>query len=195
MPARSPSPSRTLWEPESDPAAEDARLITEERLDAGNVRGPYLIWVPPRGAVPPEEPGASDFSMRAQLACAPLQPGGRTEIDLPVHGPDRQGARGGRLRIRHRRPQPLLDRYHRARQRHLPRQQHAAPPRAAGRTRPHRPARPHRRALTRPQGRRRRRVRLRRSVDGAAPPHRTPGRARLRHRPGAAEDRSRRTAR
>ena len=73
-----------LWEPEADPAAEAARLAMEERLDAGNVRGPYLIWVPPRGAVPAEEPGTSDFAMRAQLACAPLQAGGRTEIDLPV---------------------------------------------------------------------------------------------------------------
>ncbi len=74
----------TLWEPESDPAAEDARLAMEERLDAGSVRGPYLIWVPPRAAVPSEEPNASDFVMRAQMACAPMQPGGRTEIDLPV---------------------------------------------------------------------------------------------------------------
>jgi hypothetical protein len=73
-----------LWEAESDPAAESARVAMEQRLDAGNVRGPYLIWVPPRGAVPPSEPGASDFAMRAQLACAALQPGGRTEIDLPV---------------------------------------------------------------------------------------------------------------
>jgi hypothetical protein len=74
----------TLWEPENDPAAEDARLAMEERLDAGNVRGPYLIWVPPRAAVPGEEPNASDFVMRAQMACAPMQPGGRAEIDLPV---------------------------------------------------------------------------------------------------------------
>ncbi len=73
-----------LWEPEADPAAQVARLAMEERLDAGNVRGPYLIWVPPRGTVPAAEPAASDFAMRAQLACAPLQPGGRTEIDLPV---------------------------------------------------------------------------------------------------------------
>jgi len=74
----------TLWEPENDPAAEDARLAMEERLDAGNVRGPYLIWVPPRAAVPGEEPNASDFVMRAQMACAPMQPGGHAEIDLPV---------------------------------------------------------------------------------------------------------------
>jgi len=74
----------TLWEPESDPAAEDARLAMEERLDAGNVRGPYLVWVPPRASVPASEPGESDFAMRVQLATAPMQPGGRSEIDLPV---------------------------------------------------------------------------------------------------------------
>lgn len=73
-----------LWEPESDAAADEARQVMEERLDAGNVRGPYLIWVPPRAAVPPAEPAASDFVMRAQLACAPMQPGARSEIDLPV---------------------------------------------------------------------------------------------------------------
>ncbi len=73
-----------LWEAGSDPAAEDARLAMQERLDAGSVRGPYLVWVPPRGAVPGEEPAASDFAMRVQLASAPMQPGGRAEIDLPV---------------------------------------------------------------------------------------------------------------
>ena len=74
----------TLWEPESDPAAEDARLAMEERLDAGNVRGPYLVWVPPRASVPASEPDVSDFAMRVQLATAPMQPGGRSEIDLAV---------------------------------------------------------------------------------------------------------------
>jgi hypothetical protein len=73
-----------LWEAESDPAAEQARLAMQERLDAGSVRGPYLVWVPPRGSVPGEEPGASDFAMRVQLATASMQPGDRAEIDLPV---------------------------------------------------------------------------------------------------------------
>ena len=54
-----------LWEPENDQVAEDARLAMQERLDAGSVRGPYLVWVPPRGFVPAEEPGASEFVMRA----------------------------------------------------------------------------------------------------------------------------------
>ncbi len=73
-----------LWEPESDPAAEDARQMMEERLSGGNVRGPHIVWVPPRGFVPPSEPEASDFVMRLQLAAAPMQPGTRNEVDLPV---------------------------------------------------------------------------------------------------------------
>jgi hypothetical protein len=73
-----------LWEPETDAAAEDARQMMEERLSGGNVRGPYLVWVPPKATVPGEEPAASDFVMRVQMACAPMQPGARNEIDLPV---------------------------------------------------------------------------------------------------------------
>jgi len=73
-----------LWEPESDVAAEDARRLMEERLSEGNVRGPHIVWAPPRASVPAEEPAASDFVMRAQLAAAPMQPGARNEISLPV---------------------------------------------------------------------------------------------------------------
>jgi hypothetical protein len=40
--------------------------------------------VPPRAAVPADEPAASDFVMRAQLAAAPMQDGARNELDLPV---------------------------------------------------------------------------------------------------------------
>src|SRR2546423_8001474 len=73
-----------LWEAESDPSAEAARASMEERLSAGLVRGPHLLWVPPRGVVPTEEPDASDFVQRVQQAAAPLQPGGRAEDELPV---------------------------------------------------------------------------------------------------------------
>src|SRR4051812_1283448 len=53
-----------LWEPEIDPAAEAARASMEERLSSGLVRGPHLLWVPPRGVVPTEEPETSDFVQR-----------------------------------------------------------------------------------------------------------------------------------
>ena len=73
-----------LWEPESDATAEDARQMMEERLSAGNVRGPHLVWVPPHASVPGEEPNTSEFVMRAQLAAATLTPGQRAEMELPV---------------------------------------------------------------------------------------------------------------
>lgn len=73
-----------LWEPDADPAAEEARQAMEERLSEGNVRGPYLLWVPPRAAVPADEPLASDFVMRVQMAAASMRDGARNEVDLPV---------------------------------------------------------------------------------------------------------------
>jgi hypothetical protein len=73
-----------LWEPESDLQAEDARQMMQERLSGGNVRGPHIVWVPPRASIPGEEPDASEFVMRTQLAAAPMPPGARGEIDLPV---------------------------------------------------------------------------------------------------------------
>jgi hypothetical protein len=75
----------TLWDPDADAASEASRVAMEDRLNAGNVRGPHLLWVPPRAAVPAEEPAESDFVMRVQMACAPMQPGARNEIDLPVN--------------------------------------------------------------------------------------------------------------
>jgi hypothetical protein len=74
-----------LWEPDTDPVAEDARQMMEERLSAGSVRGPHMLWVPPRASVPAAEPEASDFVMRTQIAAAPLLDGARTEIDFPVN--------------------------------------------------------------------------------------------------------------
>jgi hypothetical protein len=73
-----------LWEPETGPAADEARQAMEERLSEGSVRGPYLLWAPPRATVPAEEPLASDFVMRVQMAAAPLGDGARSEVDLPV---------------------------------------------------------------------------------------------------------------
>lgn len=85
--ARSPSSTLALgithlWEPKSDASAEETRLAMEERLSEGNVRGPHLLWVPPRAVVPSGEPEASDFVMRVQFAAAPLLEGGRAEVDL-----------------------------------------------------------------------------------------------------------------
>lgn len=73
-----------LWEPESDTAADEARQFMEERLDAGSVRGPFLLWVPPRAAIPADEPQASDLVQRVQAAAAPMLDGTRAEVELPV---------------------------------------------------------------------------------------------------------------
>ena len=74
----------TMWEPEADPPAEDARQAMEERLSAGLVRGPYVLWTPPRASLPSDEPDASDFVQRVQQAAGPLSPGERGEVELPV---------------------------------------------------------------------------------------------------------------
>jgi hypothetical protein len=74
----------TLWESASDVAAEAARAAMEDRLSAGLVHGPFLLWVPPRAAVPDGEPIVSDFVQRVQQAAAPLAPGARGEVELPI---------------------------------------------------------------------------------------------------------------
>lgn len=73
-----------LWEPASNAVAEGARQFMEERLSGGLVRGPHILWIPPRAAVPSDEPEASDFTQRVQQAAAPLQPGGRAEVEMTI---------------------------------------------------------------------------------------------------------------
>ena len=73
-----------MLEPDADPAAAEAREAMEERLTAGLVRGPYLLWTPPRGTIPTDEPDASAFVQAVQQAAAPLAPGDRGEVEFPV---------------------------------------------------------------------------------------------------------------
>lgn len=73
-----------LWDPATDAAAEEARVAMQERLTAGNVHGPYLLWVPPRASVPADEPDASGFVQRVQVAAASMRPGARGEVELPA---------------------------------------------------------------------------------------------------------------
>ena len=71
-----------LWE---DDAAWDERLrAAEQRLDALDLPGAHLLWVPPRGSVPVEEPEATYFATRVRAAAEPLAPGGTTEVPFPV---------------------------------------------------------------------------------------------------------------
>ncbi|MEX2227841.1 MAG: hypothetical protein WEB52_15510 [Dehalococcoidia bacterium] len=73
-----------MWEPDANPSLEQAREAMQERLTAGLVRGPYLLWAPPRAAPPLDEPNASEFVQRVQQAAAPLSPGERGEVELSV---------------------------------------------------------------------------------------------------------------
>lgn len=71
-----------LWE---DAAAWEERLrAAEQRLDAFDLSGSYLVWVPPRADVPIKEPAASEFVVRVRTAAAALEPGARTEVMFPV---------------------------------------------------------------------------------------------------------------
>ncbi len=70
-----------LWE--DDPSWDERREQMAERIRA-SLRGPYLLWVPPHGDLPTEEPPATDFVRRVSIAGAPLAPGARTEVELPA---------------------------------------------------------------------------------------------------------------
>jgi hypothetical protein len=59
-------------------------LETLEGRLSGSLPGAHVLWVPPRAAPPFEEPQALEFTRRVRLAAAPLVPGGRAEVQLPV---------------------------------------------------------------------------------------------------------------
>lgn len=70
-----------LWE--DDPAWAERCDEMAERVRA-SLHGPFLLWVPPHGDLPTEEPAATDFVRRVSVAGAPLAPGTRTEVELPA---------------------------------------------------------------------------------------------------------------
>jgi hypothetical protein len=71
-----------LWE--EDAAWSERLRAAEERLDAFELPGAYLLWVPPRAAVPLDEPDARHFAERVRAAAESLAPGGRIEVMFPV---------------------------------------------------------------------------------------------------------------
>ena len=70
-----------LWE---DDAAWNERCAEMAERIRASLRGPYLLWVPPGGDLPGEEPAATEFIRRVSVAGAPLVPGARTEVELPA---------------------------------------------------------------------------------------------------------------
>jgi hypothetical protein len=71
-----------MYEPEG-PSWDARRRELEERLSS-EVQGAYLLWVPPGGRLPTEEPWDSDFVLRFKVAAASLPPGARSEVELPA---------------------------------------------------------------------------------------------------------------
>jgi hypothetical protein len=70
-----------MWD---EVAAWNERLSTMgERLeDVGG--GAFILWVPPKAAVPVDEPDATYFVTRVIAAAESLKPGARTEVTFPV---------------------------------------------------------------------------------------------------------------
>lgn len=56
----------------------------EDQLAAALQNGAYVLWLPPGGHLPLEEPGRSDFVFRIKMAGARLQAGERMDFKLPV---------------------------------------------------------------------------------------------------------------
>ncbi len=71
-----------LWE--EDAAWSERLRAAEERLDAFELPGAYLLWVPPSAGVPLDEPDAAHFAERVRAAAGSLAPGGQIEVMFPV---------------------------------------------------------------------------------------------------------------
>ena len=71
-----------LYESE-DAAWNERRLAIEGGLTRA-LHQPHLLWMPPQARLPGPEPAESQFALRVQLGAAPLLPGGRGEVTLPV---------------------------------------------------------------------------------------------------------------
>jgi hypothetical protein len=71
-----------LYESE-DAAWNERRLAIEGNLTRA-LHQPHLLWMPPQARLPGPEPAESQFALRVQMGAAPLVPGGRSEVLLPV---------------------------------------------------------------------------------------------------------------
>jgi hypothetical protein len=71
-----------LYESE-DAAWNERRLAIEGGLTRA-LHQPHLLWMPPQARLPGPEPAESQFALRVQMGAAPLVPGGRSEVLLPV---------------------------------------------------------------------------------------------------------------
>jgi hypothetical protein len=68
---------------ETAPEQEGLLATTAERLSE-NIGGACILWVPPGGVLPADEPAASAFVLRVETAARGLGPGERGEVRLPA---------------------------------------------------------------------------------------------------------------
>lgn len=68
---------------EGNAAWDELRVELEARLDSTRP-GSYLLWVPPGGELPAEEPGQSEWIRRVVLGASKLASGRSGEVRLPV---------------------------------------------------------------------------------------------------------------
>ena len=76
-----------LWETQGEPpgAAELAEALTDDvQTDRAIEAGAYVVWVPPKAALPVEEPRFSSLRVSLAKGLAGLAPGERREVRIPV---------------------------------------------------------------------------------------------------------------
>ncbi len=76
-----------LWEPDAAPAGADdlAEALTADLMtDRAIEPGAYVVWVPPKAALPVAEPAFSSLRVSLAKGLAGLAPGDRREVRIPV---------------------------------------------------------------------------------------------------------------
>jgi hypothetical protein len=71
-----------LWE--DDQSWEERLSAAEQRFDALDLPGAYLLWVPPRATVPVDEPESTYFVERVRAAAEQPAAGEQVEVMFPV---------------------------------------------------------------------------------------------------------------
>ncbi len=106
-------------------------LGDRERLEAeiaAGLEGAYALWLPPGADLPGPAGERNDLVRRVREAAAPLEPGERSYVPLPVSIFLRKTQAGGLADLGERGAEPLLGTPERAREGLLrPRQHEAAP--------------------------------------------------------------------
>lgn len=74
----------TLWDGEATPGAAALEGLVSDDLASAGDEGAYVLWVPPGGDVPAEEPGLSNLRVLITRGLNGLAPGERREVRLPV---------------------------------------------------------------------------------------------------------------